>query len=112
MNEILEQIYRIGIVPVAVLPSPDCAVPMARALREGGIPCVEITFRTAGAAEAIAAIRAGEPDVLAGAGTVLSVTQAKEGIEAGAQFLVAPGFCPEVVEYAVNRGVPMLPGVR
>ncbi len=111
MIDLFESIYRIGIVPVAVLPSPDCAVPMAAALREGGIPCAEVTFRTAGAAEAIAAIRAAEPEVLVGAGTVLSVLQAKEAIDAGAQFLVSPGFCPEVVEYASRCGVPMLPGV-
>lgn len=108
--DVMQEIYRLGIVPVAVLPDPACAVPLAKALREGLLPCVEVTFRTAGAAEAIAAIRQAEPEVLVGAGTVLTVEQAKAAIAAGAQFLVAPGLNEEVVECAKAAGVPMLPG--
>lgn len=108
---VFDKLYRTGIVPVAVLPSPDCALPLARALKEGLLPCVEVTFRTEGAADAIRAIRTSEPDILVGAGTVLTVEQAANAIEAGAQFIVAPGLNAEVVEYVLSRGVPMIPGV-
>jgi 2-dehydro-3-deoxyphosphogluconate aldolase / (4S)-4-hydroxy-2-oxoglutarate aldolase len=99
------------VVPVVEMPRVEDAVPLASALAEGGLPCAEITFRTAAAAAAIAAISAALPAFLVGAGTVLSVRQAEEAIAAGARFLVSPGFDDAVVEFARDSGVPMLPGV-
>jgi 2-dehydro-3-deoxyphosphogluconate aldolase/(4S)-4-hydroxy-2-oxoglutarate aldolase len=100
-----------GVVPVVRLPRVELAVPLARTLHEAGLACLEVTFRAAGAAEAIAAIRRAVPDVLVGAGTVLTVTQATEALEAGAAFIVAPGTNPAVVDHVVAAGAPMLPGI-
>jgi 2-dehydro-3-deoxyphosphogluconate aldolase / (4S)-4-hydroxy-2-oxoglutarate aldolase len=100
-----------GVVPVIQLPDPALAVPLAGALVAGGLPCIEVTFRAAGAADAIAAIAAERPDVLVGAGTVLTIAQADAAIAAGARFIVAPGTNPRVVEHVLACGVPMLPGV-
>jgi 2-dehydro-3-deoxyphosphogluconate aldolase/(4S)-4-hydroxy-2-oxoglutarate aldolase len=110
MNKILEQLEKIGIVPVVVIDNAEDAVPLAKALAEGGLPAAEITFRTAAAAEAIKSIREACPEVIVGAGTVLTCEQADRAIEAGSQFIVSPGLNPEVVKHCLDRGVPMLPG--
>jgi 2-dehydro-3-deoxyphosphogluconate aldolase / (4S)-4-hydroxy-2-oxoglutarate aldolase len=99
------------VVPVVEIPRVEDAVPLAIALADGGLPCAEITFRTAAAAAAIAAISAALPEFLVGAGTVLSVRQAEEAVAAGARFLVSPGFDDAVVGFARDNGVPVLPGV-
>lgn len=110
MDKILEEIEKIGIVPVIVIDRTEDAVPLARALCEGGLPAAEVTFRTAAAKDAIAAIRREFPEMIVGAGTVLTTEQADEAIESGAQFVVSPGLNPEVVKHCMNRGVTMLPG--
>ncbi len=110
MHPILEQISRIGIVPVIKIDDPQNALPLAHALVEGGIPCAEVTFRTAQAADAIRAMAAGSADILVGAGTVLSTEQVDRAIDAGASFIVSPGFNPEVVAHCVKRGIPITPG--
>ena len=99
------------VIPVVTIKDPAKAVSLAKALIDGGLPAAEITFRTAGAADAIKAISKAYPEMLVGAGTVLTVKQADEAIDAGAKFLVAPGFNKEVVEHSIKRGVPMIPGV-
>lgn len=99
------------IVPVIVIDDPEDAVPLARALVDGGLSCVEITFRTARAAEAIGRITAAVPDIVVGAGTVLSPTLAATAWEAGARFIVAPGFNPRVVDYCIENGMPVYPGI-
>jgi len=91
--------------------SVEQAVPLAQALFAGGLACIEITFRSDAAADAIRAIRAGVPEMLLGAGTVLTTDQADAAIDAGASFLVSPGFGPDVVDHARARGVAMLPGI-
>ena len=101
----------VRVIPVVEIPRPDDAVPLARSLAGAGLPCAEITFRTAGAADAIAAIAADVPDFLVGAGTVLTVTQAEDALAAGAAFLVSPGFDATLVRFTQERGVPVLPGV-
>ena len=101
----------VRIIPVVEIPRPEDAVPLARALAEAGLPCAEITFRTAGASDAIAAIAGEVSDFLVGAGTVLTVNQADEALAAGAAFLVSPGFDAGLLRFAQERGVPMLPGV-
>jgi 2-dehydro-3-deoxyphosphogluconate aldolase/(4S)-4-hydroxy-2-oxoglutarate aldolase len=110
MHETLKQIGDIGIVPVVKIEDPARAVPLAKALKEGGLPCAEITFRTGAAKEAIQNIAASHPDMLLGAGTVLSAAQADDAVAAGATYIVSPGFNPAVVSHCVKKGIPIIPG--
>ncbi len=100
-----------GVLPVVTVTSAEQAVPLAEALLAGGLACVEITFRSDAAVDAIRAIRSSVPEMLVGAGTVLTTAQADAAIDAGAAFLVSPGFGPDVVDHALARGVAMLPGI-
>jgi 2-dehydro-3-deoxyphosphogluconate aldolase / (4S)-4-hydroxy-2-oxoglutarate aldolase len=109
--EFAERISAIRVVPVVEIPGVEFAVPLAEALVNAGLPCAEITFRTDSAAASIKAIADNVPDIHLGAGTVLTVEQADAAIDAGAKFLVAPGFNAQVVAHAAERGIPMLPGV-
>ena len=108
--DILKELYGYGLVPVIKITDVNNAVPLAKALADGGLNCAEITFRTACAKEAIARITKEMPDMLVGAGTVLTPEQADEAIEAGSKFIVSPGFNPRVVKHCIERGVPVLPG--
>lgn len=99
------------VVPVITIDDPDNAVPLARALSAGGLACAEITFRTPRAAEAIRRIAAEVPDLLAGAGTVLTPAQVDAARDAGARFVVAPGFNRRVVEHCMSVGLPVYPGI-
>jgi len=110
MHAVLERLEKIGIVPVIKIDDAEKAVPLAKALAAGGIPCAEVTFRTAQAAQAIKRITQEVPEVLVGAGTVLTTGQVDQAIEAGAQFIVSPGLNPKVVAYCVQKGVPITPG--
>lgn len=110
MNDILKKIGDLGIIPVVKIDDAKDAVPLAKALIKGGLPIAEITFRTAAAEQAIRNIATELPDMLIGAGTVLSVEQVKKAVDAGAKFIVSPGFNPVVVEYCVNNGIPITPG--
>lgn len=110
MHDIIHKISLIGIVPVIKIEDAEKAVPLARALCEGGIPVAEITFRTAQAEEAIARISKELPEMLLGAGTVMTTEQVDRAVNAGAQFIVSPGFNPKVVEYCVKKGIPITPG--
>jgi 2-dehydro-3-deoxyphosphogluconate aldolase/(4S)-4-hydroxy-2-oxoglutarate aldolase len=110
MDVIIESLGKIGVVPVIKIDNPLDAVDLARAIATGGIPCVEITFRTAAAAEAIGRIAGELPAALVGAGTVLTVEQLDQAIAAGARFIVTPGFNPRVVSRAIERGVSIIPG--
>lgn len=103
-------VTELGVLPVAVIADPVQAVPLADALAKGGLPAVEVTFRTDAAAEAIARIFRERPDVQVGAGTVLSVAQVDAAIDAGATFCVSPGFDEAVVRRCIERGVPIVPG--
>jgi len=111
MAEALAALRRIGLVPVITIESPRDAVPLARALLDGGIGCAEVTFRTPSAAEAIHGISSTCGELLVGAGTVLTVEQAEQATQAGAQYVVAPGFDPAVVGWCQERNVPVIPGV-
>ena len=108
--DMFKTIYDLGIIPVVAIDDADKAVPLAKALREGGLPAAEITFRTAAAEEAIRRISAECPDVLVGAGTVLTKEQCDRAIAAGAKFVVTPGFNPEMIAYIKSTGIPMMPG--
>jgi 2-dehydro-3-deoxyphosphogluconate aldolase/(4S)-4-hydroxy-2-oxoglutarate aldolase len=113
MNEqdVVARLRAVKIVPVIVIDDPDAAVPLARALAAGGLSCVEVTFRTPRAAEALERIASEAPELLVGAGTVLNPEQAKRARAAGAQFIVAPGFNPRMVEYCLDQQIPVYPGV-
>jgi 2-dehydro-3-deoxyphosphogluconate aldolase/(4S)-4-hydroxy-2-oxoglutarate aldolase len=110
MNEILKKVGELGIVPVVKIDNAADAVNLGKALIEGGLPCAEITFRTAAAAEAISNISKAFPDMLVGAGTVLNIEQAQRAVDSGSKFIVSPGFNPKVVEYCVTNGIPITPG--
>lgn len=110
--EVLQELSLIGIVPVIKIDRVEDALPLANALCEGGLPCAEITFRTAAAKDAIAAITREYPNMIVGAGTVLTVEQVDAAIEAGSKFIVSPGFNPTVVAYCQQRGVPVIPGIN
>ncbi len=110
-DDVVQRLGELRIAPVIVIDDAANAVPLATALRDGGLPCAEITFRTAAAVESLRRITAEVPDVFAGAGTVLSTRQAEEAVQAGARFIVAPGFNAAVVDYCLERGVPVFPGV-
>jgi 2-dehydro-3-deoxyphosphogluconate aldolase/(4S)-4-hydroxy-2-oxoglutarate aldolase len=112
MNGILKELYLNGIVPVIKIEDPEQAEPLAEALVRGGLACAEVTFRTTAAKEAISRISKSRPDMLLGAGTVLTTAQADEAVEAGARFIVTPGFNPEVVRYCLDRGYPIVPGIN
>jgi len=99
------------IIPVVVIEDPENAVPLAQALLRGGIGIIEVTFRTAAAAAAIKSIHQQCPDMLVGAGTVVTDAQAELAVTAGAQFALAPGMDPETVRYFKERAIPFIPGV-
>lgn len=105
-----ERIASYGVVPVVVLEDVNDALPLARALVNGGLAVAEVTFRTAAAKESIRIMSEAYPDMLVGAGTVLTIKQVDEAVEAGAKFIVSPGFDPEVVDYCLSKDIPIYPG--
>lgn len=111
MVDLVTELRRLRILPVIVIDDPRDAVLLAQALLDGGLPCAEITFRTPRAAEALRVIAESSPDILVGAGTVLTVEQAARACDAGARFIVTPGFNPEVVDYCLEHRVALFPGV-
>ena len=112
MDKIMEELSRIGIVPVIKINDAGKAADLAQALKRGGIPCAEVTFRTAEAAKAIKNITDTVEDVIVGAGTVTTVEQVDLALESGAKFIVAPGFNEKIVKYCMEKGVPVFPGVQ
>ena len=111
MDKITRQLGEIGIIPVVAIDNATQAVPLGKALLDGGLPCAEITFRTPAAADAIQSMCAAYPQMLVGAGTVLTVKQAQAAKAAGAKFVVTPGFDSIVVEYCRENELPITPGV-
>ena len=110
MNPILEQFQKLGIIPVVVIDDAKDAVPLAKALCEGGLPVAEVTFRTDAAEEAIRQMSQACPEMLVGAGTVLTTEQVDRAVAAGAKFIVSPGLNPKVVKYCQEKNVPITPG--
>ena len=110
MNEVLEKIQKIGIVPVVVLNDAKDAAPLAKALCDGGLPCAEVTFRTDAAEESIRIMAEQFPNMLVGAGTVLTTDQVDRAVAAGAKFIVSPGLNPKIVRYCVEKNIPITPG--
>ncbi len=108
--ELLKTISNIGIIPVIKINDASKAVKLAKALIDGGLAAAEVTFRTDAAEESIRAISQAYPDMLVGAGTVLTIDQAQRALNAGAKFIVSPGFNPKVVKWCLDNGVTPLPG--
>lgn len=111
VNQILERVRKVGVMPVISLPEAKDAAPLAAALMCGGLPIAEVSFRTGATLAGIAAMRAEHPDMLVGAGTVLTKAQAREAVQAGAQFVVCPGLDPCLVDLCLELGVPVMPGI-
>jgi len=109
--EIIDRLQELAIIPVVSISKLEYALPLAESLLEGGLPCAEITFRTAAAAESISQVRVRFPEILLGAGTVLTVEQAESAAEAGAQFIVSPGTNPPVVQFCLSNSMMVFPGV-
>lgn len=110
MKTIEEQFYDLGVVPVVVLNKAEDALPLAKALIKGGLPCAEVTFRTEEAEESIRRMSQSFPEMLVGAGTVLTLEQVKRAVNAGAKFIVSPGLDLEIVDYCMEHKIPVFPG--
>jgi len=111
MTNLLEKLGLLGVVPVVKIERAEDAVELGRALLAGGLPCAEITFRTPAAEETIRRISSSLPEIIVGAGTVLSVDQANKAVSAGARFIVSPGFNQKVVDWCLQNEMPVTPGV-
>jgi 2-dehydro-3-deoxyphosphogluconate aldolase/(4S)-4-hydroxy-2-oxoglutarate aldolase len=111
MNNILEHIGFLGILPVAIVEDENKAVPLAQTLSENGLPVIEVTLRTQTAVHVVERIVKEFPDMLVGAGTVITVADAQSVIDAGARFIVSPGLSAKVVEYCIGKSIPVIPGV-
>ena len=111
MNTTLQKLEQFGIVPVVVLDDAADAAPLAKALCDGGLACAEVTFRTAAAEESIRIMTTEYPDMVVGAGTVLTTDQVDRAIAAGAKFIVSPGLDPKIVTYCIEKNIPITPGV-
>ena len=110
MKDLLKKVEETGVVPVVVLNDAKDAAPLAKALCEGGLPCAEVTFRTDAAEESIRIMSEQFPQMLLGAGTVLTIDQVDRAVAAGAKFIVSPGFDPEIVDYCLSKNILILPG--
>ena len=111
MNKIFDEIGAYKIIPVIVIDDSANAIPLANALIEAELPVAEVTFRTKAAKESIKLIAKTFPDLLLGAGTVLTIDQVKDAVDSGAKFIVSPGLNPKVVEYCVGNNIPITPGI-
>lgn len=110
MNAIYQTLKQLHIVPVVVLDDAKDAAPLAEALCKGGLPCAEVTFRTPAAEESIRIMAEKFPEMTVGAGTVLTIDQVNRAVDAGARFIVSPGLNPRIVQYCIDRGIPVIPG--
>ncbi len=112
MKNIFDQIKGFGLVPVIKIEKPSDAIPLGKALIEGGLPIAEITFRTSAAADSIKYLRGEFPSMLVGAGTVTTIAQVETAIDSGAMFIVTPGFNPKIVDFCLSKNIPIIPGVN
>ncbi|CAH0528692.1 bifunctional 4-hydroxy-2-oxoglutarate aldolase/2-dehydro-3-deoxy-phosphogluconate aldolase [Vibrio hippocampi] len=112
MTTLNDKLASLKVIPVIAINKVEDAIPLGKALVDNGMPCAEITFRTECAVDAIAAMRKEFPEMLIGAGTVLTNAQVDQAIEAGVDFIVSPGFNPRTVQYCLDKNVPIVPGVN
>ncbi|MGN0480067.1 MAG: bifunctional 4-hydroxy-2-oxoglutarate aldolase/2-dehydro-3-deoxy-phosphogluconate aldolase [Lachnospiraceae bacterium] len=111
MGKMADKFEELGVIPVVVINDVKDALPLAKALYEGGLPCAEVTFRTAAAEESIRQMHEAYPDMVLAAGTVLTTEQVDRAIAAGASLIVSPGFDPEIVDYCLAKGIEVCPGI-
>ena len=111
MSNIADKFEELGVIPVVVLNDTKDALPLAKALVDGGLPCAEVTFRTAAAEESIRLMHEAYPDMVLAAGTVLTTEQVDRAVAAGASVIVSPGFDPEIVDYCISKNIPVMPGI-
>ncbi len=111
MESVIEQIRKTGIIPVVVIDDVKDAVPLAKALIDGGLSCAEVTFRTEAAADALKEMSAAYPKLLLGAGTVLTTEQVDKAVDSGAEFIVSPGLSSRVVQYCIDKNIMIIPGI-
>ena len=111
LTDIIGKLGEVGIIPVVKIEEIEQASRLARTLVEAGLPCAEITFRTHHASDSIKRIAAEYPQLLVGAGTILSVEQARQALAAGAKFIVSPGLDLKIVDYCLERDVAVIPGI-
>lgn len=112
MNQLIEKLKKISVVPVITINKAEHGAPLAQALMENGLPCAEVTFRTPAAVQVIKNMRATHPEILIGAGTVLTTQQVDQAIDAGVDFIVSPGFNPKIVAYCQQKNVIIIPGLN
>lgn len=110
--DVYEKIKELKLIPVVIINNIEHAIPLGKALLEAGLPVIEITFRTEAAAESITQIVKRIPELFVGAGTVLKVEQVEAAVNAGSQFIVTPGFNPQVVDYCVENNITIIPGLN
>jgi Entner-Doudoroff aldolase len=110
--DVIKKIEKLKIVPVAVIEESENVIPLGNVLIEAGLPVIEITFRTDAAARSISIVKKKFPEMLVGAGTILKIEQIKAAVEAGSEFIVTPGFNPTIVDYCVDNGIPIVPGLN
>lgn len=111
MGKMADKFEELGVIPVVVLNDVKDALPLAKALYEGGLPCAEVTFRTAAAEESIRKMHEAYPDMVLAAGTVLTTEQVDRAVAAGASLIVSPGFDPEIVDYCISKNIEVVPGI-
>ena len=111
MSTMADKFEELGVIPVVVLNDAKDALPLAKALYEGGLPCAEVTFRTAAAEESIRLMHEAYPDMVLAAGTVLTTEQVDRAVAAGASLIVSPGFDPEIVDYCISKNIEVVPGI-
>lgn len=111
-EEVYKRFSEIRIIPVVVINDTKDALPLGKALMEGGLPAAEVTFRTEAAEESIRIMAENYPDMLVGAGTVITKDQVDRAVNAGAKFIVSPGFDPEIVQYCIDKDIPVCPGIQ
>ncbi len=110
--DVIKEIEKLKLVPVAVIEDKENAIPLGEALLEAGLPVVEVTFRTLSTAKAISLLKKEFPEMLLGAGTVLKIEQVKKAVNVGSQFIVTPGFNPTLVDYCIAKNITIIPGVN
>ena len=112
MPTLNEKLSQLKVIPVIAIENADDAIPLGKALVENGMNCAEVTYRTACASQAIRNMREAFPDMLIGAGTILTPEQVDDAIDSGVDFIVSPGFNPKVVQYCLDKNIPIIPGVN
>ncbi|WP_299573798.1 bifunctional 4-hydroxy-2-oxoglutarate aldolase/2-dehydro-3-deoxy-phosphogluconate aldolase [uncultured Shewanella sp.] len=112
MPTLNEKLSQLKVIPVIAIEKADDAIPLGKALVENGMNCAEVTYRTACASQAIRNMREAFPDMLIGAGTILTTEQVDDAIDSGVDFIVSPGFNPKIVQYCLDKNIPMIPGVN